>query len=355
MISIYFGGCQYWIHIIFFLGFPALDVISDIGYILESRFYNWYIFGLCVFFVSFPIFRFPYYVFIKKEKYPAITPIPYWSHPPSICTIIVLSYSSKRREDNDPNADPYFYPTIRRDRFYVIYPCEDHSSLALHLWNWVIVWLFAVLYQLLVIIYIVTWILIHPFVMLIWFILILPVRIFLWFIFGIILQYYKFMTIGQISGYWFLVWNGVDESDDDGFLDTEELNKDILIEIFAESFPQIIVQCLNNAYLNSWSVWGIVSISCSSLMILNNFYRYFYYLCQRNVAWKDIPFEFPIDIPFLRFLKLKPHSRSEKGKSKAYDEDENYDLSYSDSKFTVDDSRSKYDTNPLTLEEPLLK
>lgn len=67
------------------------------------------------------------------------------------------------------------------------------------------------------------------------------------------------------------------------------LNKAILIEIYFEAIPQIVIQTINNTRMNSFGTISLISLVISVLIICNTLYRLLYYYFYHGVPLGEIP------------------------------------------------------------------
>ena len=97
-----------------------------------------------------------------------------------------------------------------------------------------------------------------------------PVFLVVWLIFGLLLQTTKLIAVGSLSNYWFVIWTGKDSFMDPNLIvDRSELISSLVIECIFESIPQIIIQCVNNTYMDYWSTLALFSLIFSSLFLVN--------------------------------------------------------------------------------------
>jgi hypothetical protein len=104
---------------------------------------------------------------------------------------------------------------------------------------------------------------------------------------------------------------------DDGAQDVDDLKlsavKYLTVEFLLESFPQIIIQVLNNNSKAKWSAIAIASMAFSSFAIANTLYKYgYFYLCARKRRANDNDRESSTDGAYKELVEGKPpkHSRN---------------------------------------------
>jgi hypothetical protein len=211
--------------------FPALDVLTDLTYILISRFYNVTVFVFCVIFFMHPAPMFLY----KLYKYRAL--------PYSIRYIWWLGSSSTYSEsaaaittapDGDAPAaqqgDHIPFPTILGRRFSLLISFDSHDNLYVVVLE-VITWMVAIFAQAATLV-------------------LLPMFLVLWLMIGIFLQMTKTIAMGTVWNTWFYVWTGHTYWHDEyGTIDTEDLNYGLLSQFCLETIPHIILQSVNNTLL----------------------------------------------------------------------------------------------------------
>ena len=79
------------------------------------------------------------------------------------------------------------------------------------------------------------------------------------------------------------------ENNDDSTRNFKDINESVLVELFLESIPQLIVQLINNLLTKQFGIFGILSTTGSVIVILSAVYRYGYWYMWRGVSLSDIP------------------------------------------------------------------
>jgi hypothetical protein len=174
-------------------------------------------------------------------------------------------------------GDRVLYPTIYSHRFSLLIQLSSHDTI-FHLFFELLNWIIAIFLQLLTF-------------------FLVPFCCFLWFLFGVYLETTKLIHITSIWNLWFRLWTSSDDFLDigDGVLDTHSFHYAILLEFFLETFPQLILQAVNNSLVSSWTSHyiGIISFVISCLMAFNVAYRYLYHaqLQSLPLTMKEIPIQ----------------------------------------------------------------
>lgn len=198
--------------------FPALDAVTDLVYLLVSRFYNVVVFIICVLFFLHPLPMFLH----KLYRYRA------W--PYSLRYIWWLGYSSSAAAAGTVQGDHIPYPTCLGRRVALLCSFEHHDSLYAVLLEG-LTWVAAVAAQALTLV-------------------LLPLFLTLWLAVGVFLQMTKTIAMGTMWNVWFQVWTGYQHWDDEyGTVDTEDLNYGLLAQFCLETVPHIILQSVNNTLL----------------------------------------------------------------------------------------------------------
>lgn len=233
--------------VLLIMGFPAVDALTDLVYLMISRFYSLPIFILCVLFFMHPTPMF----FYKLYKYRAL--------PYSFRFIWWLGYSSSfssiavdalnpaaspedgnNNSNNNNNAtasithtgDHIPYPTILGRRFSLLVSFEQHDNLYVVVLE-LLTWVMAIVCQALTLV-------------------VLPAFLVLWLMVGIFLQMTKTIAMANVWNLWFYVWTGYNYwQDTPGAVDTEDLNYGLLAQFCLETIPHIVLQSINNTLLGN--------------------------------------------------------------------------------------------------------
>jgi hypothetical protein len=178
--------------------FPTLDVFTDIAYLMTNDFYSYILFICGIIFVMYPL---PLFVMtLVKER----------AHPHLSWSMDGIWWLSCGHEGDTI----YFakFPCFGEDGRFPLLSCKMHHTLAA-LFLEGVVWVIAIVCQLLTLI-------IWPLML-----LINILFLFLWFCVGVFLHMTKTVTIGRVWTAWFRIWTNSDEHYTDVDVDTEELNK----------------------------------------------------------------------------------------------------------------------------------
>ena len=333
--------------------FPALDVLTDLVYLLISRFYNITVFVLCVLFFLHPAPMFCQKLYRYRALPYSIRYIWWIGASTSFAARAAIvekdttnpitgslvggdgSGGSSRGDGvgqvggEDALGDHIPYPTILGRRFSLLISFEHHDNL------------YVVVLELL------TWavaIALQAFTF-----LALPAFLVFWFFVGVFLQMTKTIAMGTVWNIWFYVWTGYDLwQDTEGTVDTEDLNYGLLSQFVFETVPHIILQSVNNTLLGllyifvvcyiycvfmyiffcpDWFVSGtwvsdpiaILSLVMSVFMAAATIYKYVYHAGIRadRQGMKDIPLDKSVVVKIfftnkeftLLSARLAPHSR----------------------------------------------
>lgn len=249
------------IKIFFNVAFPALDVFSDLAYLLSVTFANYAIFGLSVVAYSYGV---PYFAAYLVE----VGAGPRW---------LLWPLDDAKWLGFSRSNDPIYFATFQGRR---ILSLDSHSNLALVLLE-VVVWVVAGAAQ-------VVCLCLWPFVTAVNLLFVA-----LWFALGAYLHMAKVLSIGGVWNAWVWVWRGGrrDEFQTSVAFDTNEHNTSLKNEFFFETAPQILLQTTNNFVMNSWSSVEIFSSATSIVMAVNGIYRllYFTVLIDKPIPLYKVP------------------------------------------------------------------
>lgn len=280
--------------VLIILIFPLLDVMTDLAYLLSSKFYDVSIFVLLVlcFFHNVPFFV---YLLLKHRAYPTAIEHAWWLSSSTSAADLAEGRAITAEGDHIP------YPTIFGKRFKLLFVCETHHNvyaLAFELLTWCI----AVLCQIL------------------WLIM-LPFALFFWFLLGLFLHMTNLLAVSRVWNVWFIGWTAKRDLEDvgGGVVDTEELNHGLVLQFFLETAPQLILQAANNTLLGSWlsDPIALFSFIISIIMTLNVIYQYVYHSKLKSVpqSMKDIPLDKSLRLKILSIdwtimnISLEPYTR----------------------------------------------
>ena len=283
------------IAIFLILGPPLLDFLTDVAYLLTSRFYNSSMFILLVLFFLHPVPMFLHRVYKVGAWYPAMIDNIFWlGYSTSAADAVLLSSnprSSAEDSGDDVSPDHVPYPTVTigptTSRFVLIVSINSHDNIV-GLSFELLTWFMAILSQLLTFI-------------------LLPVFVVVWLMVGCLFQMTKTITMTPMWDYWFEIWTNSKSFRDvgEGGVDTHMLNYALLAQFVLETLPNIVIQPINNTLLGTWvtSSVAILSFSMSCLMLLNVLYKYTYHsvLVLEPAKMRNIPIDKTVKISFALF------------------------------------------------------
>lgn len=76
-----------------------------------------------------------------------------------------------------------------------------------------------------------------------------------WLLFGCFLYSTKVWSIGPVKNFWLRVWTGSDKFSTKLVINPSILNESIYLEIVFETFPQLIIQIINNTMLGNFNLF----------------------------------------------------------------------------------------------------
>lgn len=341
LVLIFLFGNDNQLVVVIIMGFPALDVLTDLSYLLVSRFYNLALFILCVLCFLHPAPMFCYKLY-QYRAWPYSLRYIWWLGSSSSYGAnkaagaaagavgqdgAAADAASQPASQPAPTGDHIPYPTILGQRFSLIVSFEHHDNLYVVVLE-AITWIVAIALQALTLVA-------------------LPAFLVFWLLIGIFLQMTKTIAMGTVWNVWFFVWTGHRHWHDTyGTVDTEDLNYGLLSQFCLETVPHIILQSVNNTLLGtallscvafvhavrsflSWAMcttgtWvsspiAILSLVMSIFMAVATIYKYVYHVGLRAdpQGMKDIPLDKSVTIKVM-FTKieytvlnarLEPHSR----------------------------------------------
>jgi len=252
------------------LVFPALDVFSDMAYLLGNDFYSPILFYACLLFIIFPVV---FFVRVLVEE----------GAVPQFHYNIRESFWLKAGRDGDTFYYAVF-PCFKDGRFPVI-SCKSHGNLALVFLEG-IVWVIALVAQVVSPLIWLLFAIVHTFTLLFWFVL------------GAFFYMTKTITIGRVWNFWFRVWTGGNEHETNVQVDTHALNTCLQHEFYLETLPQVVIQLVNTFLLRQLSPLAIFSLTLSFIMAINGLYKYIYYrwLTDTSMKVEDIPIDMSLHI-----------------------------------------------------------
>jgi len=112
-----------------------------------------------------------------------------------------------------------------------------------------------------------------------------------WLLLGIWVFQNKTLSTKLVWNLWFRVWTGTTEFDKMVEVDVAILNGSVFAEFMCETLPQIVLQFTNNQLTNLWDSLGYFSIFFSLVMAANGSYRYLYWVIGRGRDMHEVPAE----------------------------------------------------------------
>jgi hypothetical protein len=252
---------------------PSFDAYTNMAYLLSTKFANLTLFVLLFGFAAHPIFTFLLKLYLLK-------PIPaYWKRFPDRKSVWWLGY--ERGDDLIP------VPTIPSGRLVVFLEFKMHDSLYKLLWE-VIVWIIALVLQLVYFVFKLLIFLFYSFFL------------FCWISVGVIFELTNTLSVGRIWDLWFRVFTESEDFTDESIsADTSMMNYGLMNRLLFETLPCTVIQVANNIELETtWTTIAILSVIASGFAFTNVLYRYFFYRCctREKVSMKDIPIDNSIRI-----------------------------------------------------------
>lgn len=263
--------------VLVFTIFPALDIISDVLYFLQTSFYNRALLGMCLFFIIVPNAMFVRTLVQIGAVWPhIIIPYPTWMVDETFLWLGIENglplYKGERMSFSLSHHDTILKLTFYWVSWVVLLLAQGISLLVLG-----ILWLPYMGVQ-------------------------IPFSV-LWLFFGFFLSQVKLMAVGTVWTYWHRVWRRADNGKQDSkvVIDTGILNESLFAEFCLETCPQILIQSMNNYATNNLSSGiAIFSIALSVFMAANGVYRYLYFTQYLNYHFEDVPLEIKLGFRTIR-------------------------------------------------------
>jgi hypothetical protein len=90
-----------------------------------------------------------------------------------------------------------------------------------------------------------------------------------WLIVGALLFQMKMVAVGPVLNFWIYIWSDtmaakkkLEESD---IINATYFNISSVNSLILETFPQLLIQCINSSLVSTWSTIGAVSIVMSGV------------------------------------------------------------------------------------------
>lgn len=271
--------------------FPAVDIFSDILYVMTAKFFNWKIAGLAIFFIVMPNTLFVFKLY-EQRAWPNLFVIPYPGHKYTDKKTIFLSLD----DDNNVCVNNEPIPGAAVILYAILQVLNIMLATAWACFN--IVFVLAPLFCL-----------------------------------GIFFFQTKVMAVIPISNFWYGTWTGKRASyqlrDAAGNIvhvttadapvwrwftpgywkeryfgknagvevDPGVLNESLFAEFCLETIPQLILQLLNNYFtlVKKMPAISIVSTTLSVVIAANGVYFYLYWILWRGVTFDELPTPLSVD------------------------------------------------------------
>ncbi len=242
--------------------FPAMDVTTDIMYLVSTRFYNFPFFIVCLITLIVPNMWFVTHLYHENAVIPhgIYKSFPGWYFSENLCWL------SMRKG----------YPMMNGKSLSISF--EKHDTLP-KVCSYYLTWLLVMAAQVLFILTYVAWLSSMTLIMIAWFAM------------GLFLFATKVMAIKRVHNWWYLVWTGSSKHDTDIEIDVAMLNEAMFAEFLFESLPQMVVQSMNNTLTQLWNPIGVFSMCLSVAVMLNGLYRYGYYSFWLGYSIQNVPTE----------------------------------------------------------------
>lgn len=135
-----------------------------------------------------------------------------------------------------------------------------------------------------------------------------PALVLAWFLLGAVLHMTKTLCIGRVWYFWVRGWGlaTVPQGCTVPEFDTFAYNSGVLAEFLLESFPQLVLQSMNNTYIGTWSPIAILSTVVSVYMTLDGFYKMSFALCVRRSPFEDIAVKPPVLSWVVKGTEMQP-------------------------------------------------
>jgi len=121
-------------------------------------------------------------------------------------------------------------------------------------------------------------------------------------LYGVFLYVTKLFSITRIKRFWLFLWTGIEQDEFLEVADPYTLNECIYNTILFESFPQLVIQAINNSKVNMWTKIAILSSIISGLGCLNGLYRVLYFKFIKGTNLIDVPID--ISIAGVNFIRI---------------------------------------------------
>ncbi len=216
--------------------FPTIDIVTDMLYLLHTRFYNVYLFGACIVFLLLSSSTFIFILF-QEKLYPRMYGFDWISW----CWWIGVSNG---------------YPTVNGDIKVTSFSSHDSLPKVIYL---LLCWVTFVLAQCICGIPVFILIGLHS-----------PFYVF-WLMIGALLFQMKMVAVGPVLNFWIYIWsdNQVAKTklEENHIINATYFNISSVNSLVLETVPQLLIQCINSSLVSNWSTIGAVSIAMSGMYV----------------------------------------------------------------------------------------
>jgi hypothetical protein len=215
--------------------FPTIDIVTDLLYLLHTRFHDVYLFGTCILFLFMSSSTF-IYILVQEKLYPRF----YGKRLVSLLWWIGVS-----------DGYPTVYGKIK------VTSLSNHDSLpkAFYLF---ICWITAVCAQCISAIPLVTFFVVHC-----------AFYVF-WLMVGALLFQMKMIAVGPVLNFWVFIWSdnllALKHFEEKQVINATYFNIASANSLILETLPQLLIQCVNSSLVSNWSTIGAVSIAMSGIL-----------------------------------------------------------------------------------------
>ena len=242
---------------------PTMDVLTDLAFIVTSKFYSRTVFYNCCFFYVISNVAFLYRLYEKGHWYRCFYRSFYdWRH------LLFLG------------ANALGQPTMI-GKAVVLPPWASTGVLGSV--SYILLWIAMIILQISAPLLFVVYMLSHF------------AFILLWLFVGFFLFQSKVVAIKEVDNFWLLVWTGelVHVEVSEGVsqaVDMNILNQSIFFEFLLETLPQIVIQVYNQLMVEKrMTEIGYFSSAMSFSIMFNGAYRFGYYKFWWGLTWQQIP------------------------------------------------------------------
>eukprot|EP01032_Pedospumella_encystans_P009249 gene9249-10905_t len=266
--------------------FPTLDFFSDLAYIMTNKFHDIYILVFAVILVLTDAVIYARQLY-SSPRYPACG----LAFPHGAVTL--MKHTMGLAKGCGTKLDS-------------ILPAADVSAL-----HGLIIWtvVYSILFSFITLVSCIVFGAIGA-ALLLEFLLRVPLVVLLFFL-GAVLHATKALCIGRVWYCWVRMWSGLSyrpaiaKFGNLHEFDTAAYNGSLLTGFLFESFPQLILQAVNNKLIGAWSEVAIFSTILSMYMTLDGFYRLCFSLCVQCKRLVDIPVKPPVMSLFYKDTEMK--------------------------------------------------